>query len=278
LLEGADRAGDQAQVAAAHEGFGLALVHQERYADALPHLRQKYDINKSLGNRLYEARGLMQMALALWPLGRVKEARDFVKQASEIAGQSADKSYVELQTWLALVNARMALSEGRAGDAARESSRAIELAGGDNREVSVEAKYALGLALSQSGSPREGLKRCEEASALAEGMGDPHYLTGALLALSEVSLAVGNAQGALDAALRAQTLSYKSGMRESEWRAWALAARASRRPGGAESEDYASRARSVLSDIEQRWGADAFAGYLSRPDVQRYVLGVSGSK
>jgi len=278
LLEAGDRAGDRAQVAAAHEGLGLALIHQERYEEALPHLRQKYDINKSLGNRLYEARGLMQMALALWPLGRVEEARDFVKQASAIAGQSADKSYVELQTWLALVNARMALSEGRAGYAARESSRAIGLASGDNREVLVEAKYALGLALAQSGSPREGLKRCVEASALAEVMGDPHYLTGAILALSEVSLAVGDARGALDAALRAQALSYKSGMQESEWRAWSLAARASRRLGGAESGDYAARARSVLSDIERRLGEEAFAGYSSRRDVQRYRLELSELK
>lgn len=270
MLEEAERSGDQAQAAAAHEGFGLALIHQELYTEALPHLRQKYEINKSLGNRLYEARGLMQMALALWPVGRFEEARDFVRQASEIASQSTDKSYVELQTWLALVNARMALSEGRATDAVRESTRAIELAGGDNREVSVEAKYALGLALAESGSPREGLKCSEEAVGLAEGMGDPHYLTGALLALSEASLASGDARGARGAALRAQTLSYKSGMQESEWRAWALAASASRRLSGAEAGAYVARARVVLTNMERRWGADASAGYLSRRDVQNY--------
>ena len=108
-------------------------------------------------------------------------------------------------------------------------------------------------------------------------MGDPHYSGGALLSLSEASLAAGDVKGALAAALRAQGLSSKSGMLESEWRAWSLAAQAARRLGG-KSGEYAARAQSVLSDIERRWGAESFAGYLSRRDVRRQSLGLSRSE
>jgi hypothetical protein len=56
---------------------------------------------------------------------------------------------------------------------------------------------------------------------------------------------------------------------ESEWRAWLIAARASRRQN---NEDEARRdmaqAREILSRLEQKWGTEAFTKYLDRPDIQ----------
>lgn len=268
LLEEANRLGDDSQVAAAHEGFGLALVHQERYTEALPRLQKKYEINKVLGNRLYAARGMMQMALALWPTGRSSEARDLLDRAAAEAGRPDEKSLKELQTWVSLVTARIALSELRVQDAIKHSRQAIELADDDNAEVLTEAKYTLGLALAMSGSEHAGMKMCEDAARTATQMGDPHYLAGALLALSESSFMNGYPEASLAAALRAQEVSARSGMQESEWRAWALAAQASR--AGRATLDYATRAESLLSGLEERWGTEAFNGYLSRRDIGRY--------
>jgi serine/threonine protein kinase/tetratricopeptide (TPR) repeat protein len=277
LLEEANRLGDRSQAAAAHEGFGLVLVHQERYPEAPSHFQQKYEINKTLGNRLYAARGMMQLALALWPVGRSPEAQDLLDRAAAEAGQPDEKDLKELNAWVSLVNSRMALSELRVRDAIKHSRQAIDLADDYNVEVLTEAKYTLGLALTMSGSEHAGMKLCEEAVALAEGMGDPHYIAGALLSLSEASFLNGKTGDALASALRAQGVSAKLGMQESEWRACVLAAQASRQLGGG-AGGYATRASILLSELEQRWGAEAFNGYLSRPDIQRYRRSLAGAR
>jgi hypothetical protein len=56
---------------------------------------------------------------------------------------------------------------------------------------------------------------------------------------------------------------------ESLWRAHALAGRASlsQQDEAAAREEF-TRAREILSQLEQQWGSEAFKGYMARPDVQ----------
>ena len=61
----------------------------------------------------------------------------------------------------------------------------------------------------------------------------------------------------------------RAGQLESEWRAWVVAARASRlkHDERAASEQLA-RAADVLSQFHQRLGDAVFSVYLARPDIQ----------
>jgi hypothetical protein len=90
-----------------------------------------------------------------------------------------------------------------------------------------------------------------------------------MLASAEADLAGGDAHKALNNALQAQARFAGAGQIESEWRAWLIASLASRRQGdNAVAQDQQSRAASLLSQLEQRWGAQSFNSYLARPDVR----------
>ncbi|MGB7921859.1 MAG: hypothetical protein WCF57_01310, partial [Pyrinomonadaceae bacterium] len=59
------------------------------------------------------------------------------------------------------------------------------------------------------------------------------------------------------------------GQQDSEWRALLTAARASQRAGQPEAaRAYASRAADLLSNLQQKWGVEAYDSYSARPDVQ----------
>ena len=63
----------------------------------------------------------------------------------------------------------------------------------------------------------------------------------------------------------------RSGHQDSEWRALLIAARASDLTGNkSAASDYASRADSLCAGLEQKWGKEAYEGYLRRPDIQNY--------
>jgi hypothetical protein len=58
---------------------------------------------------------------------------------------------------------------------------------------------------------------------------------------------------------------------DSEWRALLVAARASELMGNRTAmQDYATRAEKLCDGLRDRWGADAYSGYLRRPDIIRY--------
>jgi len=79
----------------------------------------------------------------------------------------------------------------------------------------------------------------------------------------------GESLRALEAALRAQESFARFGQQDSEWRAWLVAARAGRRlDEETKSREYARNAGDRLSRLEQKWGTEAYKGYLTRPDVQ----------
>ena len=99
----------------------------------------------------------------------------------------------------------------------------------------------------------------------------PRLISSAQLALAEVLVLAKDAEGALRAALDAQPLCARFGQQDSEWRAWLMAARASQIVGNrSAAQMYASRAQTLCDGLREKWGADAFEGYLRRPDIQNY--------
>jgi hypothetical protein len=91
------------------------------------------------------------------------------------------------------------------------------------------------------------------------------------LAQSEAALELGQTQLALQLATQAQQRFAASNQKDSEWRAWLIASRASARSGDEPgSQSQLAHAHECFQQLEQQWGPEVFKQYLTRPDVQFY--------
>jgi serine/threonine protein kinase/tetratricopeptide (TPR) repeat protein len=268
-LQLGEQLGDPSQVALTHEEIGSVLSDQEQYPEALRQFDKSHEINSSLNATTYAGYSAMQRASMLWQIGRYEDARAAIQEALSIAEGPAGTNKL-LLTALRMIEARMELSESHNQLAGMKSKQALNLAGKQYKVTATQARYVLGLIQSHAGATRAGRQLCEAAIDLATQIGDQQLISAALLAHAEVLLDGGNARGALQTALRAQASFAHFGQKESEWRAWLLAARASQRLSQqAVMREYASNASARLTSLEQEWGAEPYRGYLSRQDIQR---------
>jgi tetratricopeptide (TPR) repeat protein len=267
-LQLADKVADPSQVASAHSEIGRVLVRQARHPEALKHFETSYAMNKSLSDQYKLGYNLLDRGNMLWQLGHYDDARALFDQARSLASQSRGGSKALLAD-LAERNAEMALSQRHWPEAKARSREALDLAGTQYQDITIQAKFVLGLEQVLSGAARDGLLSCQESVELAARAGDPWFIARSTLALAEAMLESGDASGALTTALRAQESAARNADEESEWRAWLLAARASRRAADQTMpREYASHAAELLSRLEQKWGTEAFNGYLARPDIK----------
>jgi serine/threonine protein kinase/Tfp pilus assembly protein PilF len=275
-LQLGEQLGDPSQVALTHEEIGSLLSDQEQYPEALRHFDESQKINSSLNAKEYVGFSTMHRASVLWQIGRYEEARTALHEASSIA-ETPDGTNKLLLAAIRMIDALMELSELHNQQAGVKSHQALNLAGTQYKVTSIQARYVLGLTQSRSGSTRASRQLCDAAIDMATQTGDQHLVSAALLAKAEVMLDSGDAQRALQTALRARESFARFGQKDSEWRAWLIAARASQRLGQQTlMREYASNANARLTNLEQEWGAEAYRGYLSRQDVQGFVkqLGV----
>jgi len=263
--------GDPAQLAASHLSIAILLgIYQERYADALPHLDESVRIDESIGAKIGMSYDHLNRGIILWQLGRYQEADAALKLAFSIASQP-EANYKDVVALVHLAESQMALSQRRFPEARAKAQLALDLAGNEVRDLALQAKYTIALAQAFSGAPQPARKLCEEAVATAREENSPRLVSSGLLALAEVLLLGNDAQGALATALEAQGMFAGAGQQDSEWRAWSIAARASKLAGNkAAMVDYASRADSLCTGLQQKWGAAAYDDYLKRTDIQAY--------
>lgn len=267
-LQLGEETGDQAQMALSHEGIGTVLELQELYSEALRHFDENYNINKSLNAKVYVAYAGISRANVLWQVGSYEEAKAALDEASSIA-QRPEGRDKRLLAYIYMINGRLELSLWQFAESKMNSQQAINLAGTKYKDIAVQAKYTLGLAQARSGAPRAGQLLCKEAVDIATVTADPQLVSYAWLAWAEAMLESSEAQHALATALQAQESFARFGRQESEWRTWLIASRASQRLGEeAKAHEYASHASDGLSHLEQKWGSQAYNGYLARPDIQ----------
>ncbi|PYV40017.1 MAG: hypothetical protein DMG06_21540 [Acidobacteria bacterium] len=89
------------------------------------------------------------------------------------------------------------------------------------------------------------------------------------MTLAEVMLQNNEPKQALEVSLRLQESLARGEQYESQWQAWLIAARASRRVGDKPKAcEYGQHASDVLDKLQQGWGTEAFKSYLNRPDIQ----------
>ena len=269
-LKLAEQSGDQSQIAYSHGSIGSLLFAQEQYAEARQHFEEGRTRYKSLGNQLYEGYALMNLGAALWKLGNYDESRKMLQQASEIAKQKAS-SFTALQAAIDLVEAEISLSDRKFAEAGAKAKQALDLAGGENKGVAVEANNLMGLSQALSGRAAAGLALCQQASDTVVSLTDPLLRAKSQLALAEVALIAGDAKRAVESAREAQTFFANSGMMEPNWRAWLVAGLASQKIVDHDNAQlYLKNANDAFSSLAQKWGAETFKTYQARPDIQFY--------
>jgi tetratricopeptide (TPR) repeat protein len=269
-LQLSEKIGDQSQIAYAHVTLGNLLLDKESYDEARQHFDTAYTAFDSMGNQLNKGYALMSRGAAYWRLGSYDKAHADLDAASAIARQEGS-SFRELQAFINLVEAQMALGERRFPEAAAKSQEAINLAGEQNKLVAARGKYTTGLAKALSGQASGGEAACQEASDAASSLGDPLLLARTQLALAEAAFAAGDTERALASAKQAQVFFSNAGMPESEWRAWLIAGLASQKAGDSDNaQSSLSRAANLLASLEQKWGTEVFNSYLTRSDVRFY--------
>src|SRR6185369_714143 len=164
----------------------------------------------------------------------------------------------------------MQLSEQHNQQARAHARKAQDLSGKDFGLTAIQARYILGLIQVRSGASGSARQLCQEAVDMALKTNDTYLLSLAQLAQAEALLDSNRPQEALQIALQTQQSFERLGQKDSEWRAWLIAARASQRLGKkAETHDYAVNADRRLRSLDDRWGREAYNGYLSRQDIQR---------
>ena len=100
-------------------------------------------------------------------------------------------------------------------------------------------------------------------------LGDPLLLARAQLALAEASLAAGDQQSAITNAQQARAFFSGAGLTESEWRSWLIEGLATQKAGDQDkARTCLARASELLASLEQKWGAEIYASYLKRPDIE----------
>ncbi|HEV2704890.1 MAG TPA: tetratricopeptide repeat protein, partial [Pyrinomonadaceae bacterium] len=263
----AQQSGQTTLVAEFQREIGLVFYEQERFQEALTRFDENVTIYRSKKSPLYIAYGVLNQGRALWQLGRYDEARAALKEVAEIAANPKSPNK-ELQTQVHSVEANIALSERRFSEVVTRARRVLEM--NDSKETEMEMRRALGVGLAYTGAVVEGVAECRESERVATALGYPWHIGLSRLALAEALYAAGDFHGAIDAARQAQEIFARYGHAESEWRAHALLARASRRTGDAASaREHVARAADVLTRLEALWGAQTWDTYTTRPDVRQ---------
>jgi tetratricopeptide (TPR) repeat protein len=198
-------------------------------------------------------------------LGRYTEA----KQLLDDLFKSKD-AYLVLLPDLHLNRAEMSLTQEDWQQAITSSNEAIKT-GDPKSNVTVQAQYVLALAKANTGAQNDARKLCDESIKAASNAGDFSLQSRALLACAEVALKGKDARNALRLATEAQERFARGHQLESEWRAWAIASRASKDLGDAnKAQEQLKSEEAARAGLEQMLGSEAFKQYALRPDIQVY--------
>jgi serine/threonine protein kinase/Tfp pilus assembly protein PilF len=264
--KGDDETGDQRQLAFAYEGIASVYLEQGRYPEALDTYEKVLQISKAIGEKVIMAYTLMNRGNVFWRLGRYEDANASLDQSATFAKEG---NYKPVSAEIETIRAQIALSQRRFQDARNIAQPLLDIVEKQYPDLTVDAKYTLCLAQVLSGPGLDGKHNCDEAVTTAMNLGDTLRLSNAMLAQAEAELEMNDTQNALNNALQVQERFNHAGQQESEWRAWLIAGLASRRQGNeSAAREYLGHAQDVLSQLQQRWGPEAFNTYLNRQDIQ----------
>jgi len=269
-LEIAKRNNNPQAVADVDYEVSLLRLDQENYPGALVACDSALNAYVAAKDNFSIAFTNTVRARTLTRLGQFNEAgrllEELIKTVNERQG-----SYSQLLPELQLIKAELSFSQGNMAEATAAANEAVKTASARS-DVLTESKYVLALVKSASGGKQDAKKLCDEAIDVSSNSGNSGLYSVAMLRCSDAALRSGDAQTALSLATRAQERLARSEQRESEWRAWAIAARATEQLGDkTKAEEFSRNAVFVRSKLEQLWGPDTYKQYTARPDIQVYI-------
>jgi tetratricopeptide (TPR) repeat protein len=261
-LELAQQSKSQPAIAESYVDLGSLLLDQERFPEAL----EQYDKAIQLygtSNSFLVAFCNANRTLILTRLGRFDEAKQLLDELFNLT-KSKD-AFLALAPELHLIQAQISLSQGDQHQASASANEAIK-SGGPKSDASIQANYILGLA-----GTRDAQKLCSESIEASSNAGDFGLHSRVLLGCAEVALKGGDPKTALALATQAQERFERGTQLESEWRAWAIASRASKDlSDGNTAQEQMRSAEATRARLEQQWGTEIFKKYAARPDIQVY--------
>ena len=220
----------------------------------------------SRGNEVVDDRVSMS-----WRLGKYDDTKTAITELGQYLNElSDDNQYKKIwKAWSHLYMAQMFLSQRNLNDARSQSSLALEAAAADDQETRIEINAVQCLIEVAAGAASKGRPLCEAAAKVKLEPTSLSHKGHVQLALAEARLEAGDTKGCADVILQAQQISARLHEGEREWRAWLLAARANQRLGNLDAmRQQLSSAQSLLNALREKWGDEAFSGYMSRPDIQ----------
>jgi len=265
-LELAKQIKSQKAIADSYADIGSLLLDQERFPEALEQYGKAIEFYGAK-NAVLIAFCNTNRAQILMRLGRYDEAKHVLDELFNLTKSNND--LLGLVPELNLIQAQMSLDKGDLGPASASATEAIKAAG-PKSEATIQAQYLLALA---KGGSAEAQNLCKQSMEAASTAGDFGLHSRVLLACADVALKAKDPKTALALATQAQGRFARGGSQiESEWHAWAIAARASKDLGDNNTaQEQISNAEGARSRLEQLWGADVFKQYAAvRPDIQVY--------
>ena len=250
--------------------MSLLRLDQENYPAALEKCDSALKAYESAKDTFSIAFTNTVRAKTLVRLGRLSEAKSLLEDLFKMVAEQKG-AYSQLLPELQLIKAELSFSDGNLGHATVSADEAVKTAPARS-DVLIESKYFLALMKSISGGKREAKQLCDEAMEVSSNSGNFGLYSVALLRCGEAAFRANDPQTALTLATKAQERFARSEQRESEWRAWAIAARAAEQLGDkTKAEEMSRNAAFVRSKLEQLWGPDTFKQYTTRPDIQVYI-------
>jgi tetratricopeptide (TPR) repeat protein len=239
-------------------------LDQEQLPAALEHYDSAIKLYGSTNNFLV-AFCNENSAHILAELGRYEEAKQLLDELFK-----SKESFLGLLPDLHLNRAETSLSQRDWRQAIASSTETIRTSA-PKSNVTVRAQNVLAIAKAESGAQNQARKFCEESIKATSSAADFGLHSRTLLACAEVALIGKDAQTALTLATQAQKRFALGLQLESEWRAWAIASRASKELGYNDiAQEQMRNAETTRSKLEQQWGADVFRKYAARPDIRVY--------
>jgi tetratricopeptide (TPR) repeat protein len=268
-LEIAKQTNNSQNIADVDFEIGLLFTDQEKYPAALEKYDSALQVYESVKDTFKMGFTNENRARLLVRLGRFQEARQLLDELFKITAEQKG-AYLQFLPELELIKAELSFSEGNLGQATTSANEAVKTAPNQS-ELLIESKYFLALIKGASGARQDAKQLCDQAISASSNSGNVSLYSVSLLRCGEAALRTNDAETALTLATQAQDRFARSGQKESEWRAWVVASRATEQLGDKnKANEMLGNAVSVRAKLEQEWGPTVFKQYAARPDIQVY--------
>jgi tetratricopeptide (TPR) repeat protein len=250
LLEIARVSKNRRQLALAESAIGAAFDDLEAYPDSLEHYLASLDASDSDELVAYAD---LYVGKAACRVGRCDQSRPRFDEA-----ETRGRKFPPLLVRVAAARAKMALWEGRPGEAVSRARKTLSNPAAQDPALKSDLNTTMGLGLIASGNKAEGLRVSEQSLEEVSKLAAPGSLFDTRVAVMEARFSTGDAAGAMKLFVTIQPELDKHP--ETRWRVLELASRT--------DSHYSVPAHQALEQLKQLWGIEYYQSYLKRSDIR----------